>query len=123
MILTQIDSFAYQVDLSSTRRIHLILSLAQLELVPDPSKDPLHQDRPHHPRSVEAASGEDQHCEVSRIIRKCTSPKGRRTTTEYLGTWAGYGPEDDSWLNVNRLQNARDVTDDYKQSRLQQRVA
>ena len=115
-VLQRIGSLAYRIDVPSTWRIHPVLSIAQLEPVPDPSQDPYHRPRPDHPPSVEVASGETDHYEIDRIIRKSITKNGRGETIRYLVRWKGYGPEDNTWMNVKRLHGAMDLVREYERN-------
>lgn len=47
--------------------------------------------------------------EIDRIVR--SRKKGR--SVEYLVRWAGYGPEEDSWLQASDLAHAPDILSDF----------
>ena len=52
---------------------------------------------------------EEEEFEVNDIIDK----RKRGSKIEYLVSWKGYGPEEDSWEPAENLGNAQDVVDRF----------
>lgn len=118
-ITERVGHLAYQLGIPSSWRIHPVLSIAQLEPALPPRSDPYNRLRPADPPSVEVASGKDDHFEIKRITQKRSTRRGRGVSTEYLVRWKGYGTEHATWINVSKLQDATDVIDEFKRTRVQ----
>ena len=113
-IIERIGRLAYRLQLPVAWKIHPVISVAHLEPATDPNTDPYKRPRPEQPPAVEI-DGEDGHYEISKVLDKRTRRRGLGQSIEYLIQWTGYGPEDNTWMNVKDLGNAEDLVKDYEQ--------
>ncbi len=114
-IMEKVGNLAYRIDLPRHWRIHPVVSVAQIEPVPDPSTDPYKRQRPNEPEPihVEGDTPTIKSFEIERLINKrMTARRG----AEYLVRWKGYGPQWDEWRNLEELQNALELVQDYEKS-------
>ena len=81
-VLKRVGRLAYRLDIPPNWKIYLVLSIAQLELCPDPKIDPYHRERPREPPSVYVI-GEEEH-KIETILNKRVVRRGRDSSTEYL---------------------------------------
>ena len=111
-VLERIGRLAYRLELPPNMRIHNVISVAHLEPATDPVKDPYKRHRTPAPEIV--VDGEIEY-EIDRLLQKRRVRRGRGTSLQYLVRWLNCGPEDDMWLPVHRLANARDKVDEYEE--------
>lgn len=113
-ILKKVGPLAYRLELPPTMAIHPVISVAQLEPVPE-SDDPYSRPRPDQERpppvEMEGADDPAPQYEIERLLDKRIS----RGKVQYLVKWQGYGPADNVWYNMDDLANARDLVDEYEQ--------
>ena len=111
-IVAKVGKQAYRLDIPDHWRVHPVFSVAQLEPWPNDS-DPFDRPQPEEPDSifVEGDTPKWKSFELERILNKRTHPSGK---IEYLVKWKGYGPQHDRWYNVKRLENARELIQDYE---------
>ena len=120
-VLQKVGRLAYRLAIPDRWPIHPVFTIAQLEPCPPPSSDPFQRPRPDHPDSVHVDGDTDTYksWELERLLNKRQVRVGRSATlvTQYLARWKGYGPEDDEWLSEKKLENAKDLIDDYERGR------
>lgn len=95
----QINPVAYKLKLPSTLRIHPVFHVSLLQ--------PWHtaSDIPHPDTTVyrpPPVVPEDNQWLVDRLLDKRTY----RGTVQYLVRWLGYGPEEDSWVNKEGVEDS-----------------
>ena len=117
-VLQKIGRLAYRLSIPDKWPIHPVFTIAQLEPCPPPSSDPFQRPRPDHPDCVQVDGDIDiyKSWELERLLNKRQVRVGRSATlvTQYLARWKGYGPDDDEWLSEKKLENAKDLIDDYE---------
>ena len=120
-VLQKVGRLAYRLAIPDRWPIHPVFTIAQLEPCPPPSSDPFQRPRPDHPDSVQVDGDTENYksWELDRLLNKRQIRVGRSATlvTQYLARWKVYGPEDDEWLSERKLENAKDLIDDYERGR------
>ncbi|THC94471.1 hypothetical protein EYZ11_006036 [Aspergillus tanneri] len=105
-VIKRVGRSAYRLRLPASRKIHPVISVAQLEPVPDPQSDPFGR-APACPPPVTDERFPDQidRWEVERILNKRIVRIGRNRTpfTEYLVRWKGYSSEEDQWVRTKDI--------------------
>ena len=83
---SKVERLAYRLKIPRDWKIHPFFSVAQLEPVPPPTKDPLFHSYPTHPLPVFVDGDKDsvKSFEVERLLNKRTNRQGRGNSVEYL---------------------------------------
>ena len=95
-----INPVTYRLRLPASMKIHPVFHVSLLQPWRVDSEHPTHPSRLTRPPPVDA---EDNQFTVDRLLDKRKRRRGRRWATEYLVRWEGYGPEDDSWVEVEGI--------------------
>lgn len=116
-ILERIGRLAYRLDIPDHWRVHNVFSIAHLEPSPAPIADPYERPHPEHPGTVFVEGDTDQwkSYELDRVLDHRMTKKGR---IQYLVRWKGYGPEFDTWMSKDQLENATDIVADYERAKV-----
>lgn len=109
-ILKRVGKLAYKLDLPQHRRVHPIISIAQLEPAP-PGDDLFKKPSQELPPSL-IVDGETDHYEIERLLDKRLGGR-RRKQTYYLVKWKGYGHEHNQWMNKKDLDHAAELVRRY----------
>ena len=116
-IIRKVSNLAYEIDLPPTMRIHLVISIAQLE----PAKHPDPYNRGHQePPPVENESDDAPSFEVEKLLSKRVTPGGK---IKYLVKWKGWGPEHNAWYSMESLSDAMDLVQEFNAKEAEGRVA
>lgn len=115
-VIRRIGRLAYELDIPSTWKIHLVISVVHLEPASTTSDDPYGWPRPDHPESVyvEGDTENSKSYELQAIVGKRFGKDGKCGTKEqYLIRWKDYGPEWDQWMDRSELDNAKELLEEY----------
>ena len=117
-IVEKVGRLAYRLNIPPNWRIHLVFSMAQLELAPPPAEHPFTRPFPSNPSLVFVKGDTDKlkSFKIERLLNKRQVKKAKGRAIEYLVRWKGYGPKWDRWYNVKELDNAAALVDDYEAS-------
>ena len=99
--------------------IHPVVSVAALEPAPR-EEDPYHRPREigQDPIIDNDPEGTQDHYEVERLLDRRVRRlpgRGKRSVTEYLIKWKGWGPYWNKWYKEEDLQDARNLMSEYNQ--------
>jgi hypothetical protein len=85
LIKKKVGSVVYELNLPSNSRIHLVISVAQLEPAPK-GDDPFNRPRPDNPGPVHTNGDTEtkKSFEVERILKKRVRKYGRTAVTQYM---------------------------------------
>ena len=106
-----IKKLVYQLDLSSTWKIHNVISIAYLE--PTYTNDSYHWSCSEHSDVIIILSDTALKWELKCLLWKWTYQKRHRFITEYLAWWTEYSSEFDSWVNIKDLENMRNLVNKF----------
>ena len=119
-VLEKVGHHAYRLELPPVMRIHPVVSIAQLEPVPDGS-DPYH--RPFNPEPPAVTDTEPEKpgkpYELERLLEK----KTMYGKPHYLVKWKDYGSEHNAWYSIDDLPNATDLIQDYEERHKKARLS
>jgi hypothetical protein len=105
---------AYRLELPDHYRIHDVISVAHLEPAPCPRSDPYARAVPVEDATPAYAHSDGEHeWELDALVKTRTLGRGNSQQVQYLGRWKGHGPEWDSWINENDLENAQELLEDF----------
>jgi hypothetical protein len=105
---------AYRLDLPDHYRIHDVISVAHLEPAPCPRSDPYARAVPVEDATPAYAHSDGDHeWELDALVKKRTMGRGSSRQVQYLGRWKDHGPEWDSWINEDDLENAQELLKDF----------
>ena len=90
-----VNAVAYELSLPASMRIHPVFHVSVLAPWRRDQEFPGHTRAPAQPPAVD---GEADRWEVSALLKRRRVRRARAWCTEYLVRWAGYGVEDDSWV-------------------------
>lgn len=109
---------AYEIDVPSNWKIHLVISVAHLEPATTQDEDPYHSARPDYPDAVyvEGDTENSKSYEIEAILAKRTSERHGEQRNQYLVRWKGYGPEFDEWYGEDKLDNAKELVEKYEEA-------
>ncbi len=116
-ILRRVGTLAYELKLPPTMKIHPVVSVAQLEPAPLAEDDPYNREQNAEPPPVENEATDDPApaYEIERLLDRRVTRRGRgKPTTQYLVKWKGYNNSHNVWYEVEDLQDARELLDDYE---------
>jgi transposase InsO family protein len=117
-VLQKMSDHAFKIDLPRHLRFHNVVNVSKLKLY-KPSDDvrfpgrPLPFDRP----APEVDGVGNEEFVVESVLRK----RLRRGRPEYLVKWRGYPPEDNTWVPVGNLLNARESVTEFERRQAQPR--
>jgi hypothetical protein len=105
-IVAKVGSLAYKLKLPDNWRIHLVMSVTQLE----PARvDPFEREiTPPPPVDVEGA----EEWEIQLITRSAL--RGRNRKKHYLVRWKGFRPEYDEWIAEDQLLHAKEILEEFE---------
>lgn len=85
-IVEKVGCLAYRLDIPSDWQIHPVFSVAQLEPVPPPAKDPFKRPFPSNPLSifVEDNSNNVKSFKIEKLLNKRQIRKGKDQAIKYL---------------------------------------
>lgn len=106
-IVAKISDLVYRLKLPHTLHIHNVFHVAVLEPY---RQDTITGRRQTKPPPVITPDG-DIEWEVHRILDARFIGKNNRL--QYLVSWKGYGPEEDSWEPASHLKNAPQIVKDF----------
>ena len=107
IVKRKVGQLAFDLDLPPVMRIHPVISIAQLE-PKVPGIDPYGREQNHEPPPVITEDGEREYT-VERLLDR-RAMYGR---VHYLVKWANYGNEHNVWYDVDDLQDAAEVVEQY----------
>ena len=110
-VLRRVGKLAYQLELPTNWRIHPVISIAQLEPAPK-DLDPFGRPTQELPSAVEV-DGETDHHEIERLLGRRYQRGRHGRTKQYLVKWKGFGHEENKWISLRSLWNARDLVKEY----------
>ena len=103
-ITEKINDVAYRLKLPKGWRIHNVFHVSLLEPFV-PNTIPGRKVPPPPPVVVEG----DVEYEVEEIV----DSRLFRKKIQYLAKWAGYGPEENTWLKLAEVENCLDLVDEF----------
>lgn len=110
LIKRRVGNLAYELELPPTMKIHPVVSVAQLEPMPEDS-NPYDRLRENEPGLVEDEGVEPDFYEIERLLDRRTNQTTSRA--EYLVKWKGWGPAHNVWYDVRDLAAAKDLRKQY----------
>ena len=114
-ILERVERLAYRLELSSTWRIHSVVSIAQLELT-FVEADSYERFRSHYFDFIEIEDDTNQYkfYEIEKLIDKRIKRYNKILVTQYLVKWIDYESKFDEWRSISRLQNFQNFIEQYE---------
>ena len=114
-ILERVERLAYRLKLSSTWRIHSIVSIAQLEST-SVEVDSYERSRFHYFDFIEIEDDTNQYksYEIEKLIDKRIKRYNKTLMTQYLVRWIDYESKFDEWRNISELQNFQNLIEQYE---------
>ena len=106
IVQKKVGQLAYQLELPPIMKIHPVVSIAQLE-PKVPGHDPYGRNTPEPPPVI-TEDGEHEYT-IERLLDRRT----RYGKLHYLVKWLNYGNEYNVWYDIEDLQNAQDLIQDY----------
>jgi hypothetical protein len=108
---------AYKLKLPITWKMWPVISVVYL----DPAvkgQDPFTREQIPPPPIVRNADDPDAEWEVEAVIKKRISrtTRKRKSKTEYLIRFKGFGPEFDEWKDEDEMDNCADLVQEYEHS-------
>ena len=120
-ITEQIKKLVYWLNLSSTWKIHNVISITHLE--PAYTNNSYCWPCSEHSDAVIMLSDTEPEWELEHLLWKWTYCKEHSYITEYLTQWLRYGPEFDTWINIKDLENAKGLVNNFKQRDMKDKKA
>jgi hypothetical protein len=106
-ILRKIDNLTYELNLSATFRIHLIIFIAQLKSTSD--SDSYDRSRSTNSESMNMTNddiSQKRSFEVKQVLKKRIRKYEKITTTQYLMKWLKWKFEHNSWISKKDMKNS-----------------
>ena len=115
IIKRRVERLAYELKLSSTWRVHSVISMTQLESVIK-SSDPYNRLRSNYFDSVhvEDDTENNKFYEVEKILSKRIKKFERTNVTQYLIRWLKYDSKYDEWKSISMLSNCLQFVKKYE---------
>ena len=112
-VLERIGNLAYRLEIPSHWRIHPVISVAHLE---PKKKDPFQRPMPTNPGPVhmEGDTEDLQSWEIEKLLNKRTRTRKGKKIVQYQVRWLGWGPEWDQWYDLDKLDNAKELVEEYE---------
>ena len=112
-ILEKIEHLIYRLNLLTHWRIHLVLSIAQLEFSSSFDVDFFRRKRSNHFDSIFVEKNIDKvkSFEIERFINK---RQIKRRKFEYLIRWREYESKFNNWRNLSKLDNVANLIRNYE---------
>ena len=110
-ILQRIENLVYRLEIPNHWRIHFVFIIVQLKSVFDSNLDFYSRQRTK-PSSVHVKKNIDaiKSYVIEKIIKIRTSVRDK----EYLIRWKKYGPENDAWRNLSKMNNVLNLVKKYE---------
>ena len=102
-VLKRVGNQAYELELPRTMRMHDVFHVSLLKAY--------HQTGNYQPPPVTILLDGEEEFEVELVLDHRAEP-GKKSKS-YLVSWAGYGPEHNTWEPEGNLQNCRDKIQAY----------
>ena len=112
-VLKKVGQLAYRLDLPPVMQIHPVISIAQLEPVPE-AADPYARPRNIMPPAVTEGNDsreEGKPYEIEKLLGKRVTGTG---TVRYLVKWKDHGNEHNVWYDLDDLSDARELVQEYE---------
>ena len=115
IIKKRVERLAYELELSSTWRVHSVISMTQLKSVLK-SSDSYNRFRSNYFDSVhvEENTKNNKFYEVEKILNKRIRKFERTNVTQYLIRWLRYDSKYDEWKSINTLNNCFQLVKKYE---------
>jgi hypothetical protein len=112
-VLAIVGSNAYKLKLPETWRIWPVISGVYLDRAPSDG-DPYERQAVQAPEVgvTEGELAEEDIWEVAAIVKKRTT----RRKQQYLVRWKNFGPEDDTWMELEQLADCADLVRKYERA-------
>lgn len=109
-VIGKVGKNAYKLDLPGHMRIHNVVSVSQLEPLPE-GEDPFGRTFEARQGPIEAADDDDPPYEIERLLaRRLDKRTGAR---KYLVQWKGWGSIHNVWYDEADLSGARELVQEY----------
>jgi len=114
-VLEKIGRLAYRLELPDHWRFHPVFSVAHLEPVPDPDKDPFKRPRPDQPPPVfvEGDTDTNKSWELEKVVDKRVTSTG---LIKYLVKWKDYSTHENRWISAKDMGNAQELVEEYEKA-------
>ena len=113
-VLEKVGQLAYRLELPPVMQIHPVISIAQLEPVPE-TVDPYARPRNIMPPAVtegnDSKDDEGKPYEIEKLLGKRVTGTG---TVRYLVKWKDHGNEHNVWYDLEDLSDARELVQEYE---------
>ena len=111
----RVERLAYELELSSTWRVHSVISMTQLKSVIK-SSDFYNRLRSNHLDSVQIEDDTENNkfYEVEKILSKRIKKFERTNVTQYLIRWLRYDSKYDEWKSISMLSNSFQLVKEYE---------
>lgn len=107
----------YELDLPKAWKIPPVISIEHLEPAPpglDPYQRPIDNGEAVEPVEQDGDTEEWKSWEIDLLIDKRMVRRGQKKMIQYLVRWKGFGPAYDEWYDVDLLDNAADLVQQFE---------
>jgi Chromo (CHRromatin Organisation MOdifier) domain len=87
------------------------ITISAIHLDKHPGPDPFERDIPPPPAIISDNPKENE-WEIESLLAKRTY----RRKTQYLVRWKGFGPDEDTWMDVTDLEHAQESIHEFEQT-------
>ena len=117
-VIKRVGRLAYKLDVPPNWNIHPVISIAHLEPASRQCDDPYDRPRPDHPEPVHVEGDTEtmKSWELEAILSRRTTIRREEQIIQYLVRWKGYGPEWDTWMDLDELENAKELVKEFEES-------
>ena len=120
----RIEKLSYELDLSSTWRIHSVISVVQLKPAVF-TEDSYNRSRSNHSDSVQIEENieTEKSYEIERIVVKRIRKYERTKVTQYCIQWKEYEFEYNEWKSISALNNCMKLIEKFESAKRNRNVS
>ena len=124
LVKRRIEKLSYELDLSSTWRIHSVISVVQLKPAVF-TEDSYNRSRSNHSDSVQIEENieTEKSYEIERIVVKRIRKYERTKVTQYCIQWKKYEPEYNEWKSISALSNCMKLIEKFESAKRNRNVS